>query len=85
MSIVQMLGGGTTHSEAIAAPRSHRFINTENSRMKRIFLQSMVIASLLFSAISTAAPTFPTQESMGGKPFGHSVKNLGDGLYVFRW
>ena len=22
---------------------------------------------------------------MGGEPFGHSVKNMGDGLYVFRW
>lgn len=26
-----------------------------------------------------------TQDPMGGKTFGHSVKSLGNGLYVFRW
>lgn len=26
-----------------------------------------------------------TQEPIGGEPSGHSVKNLGNGLYVFRW
>lgn len=53
--------------------------------MNRLFPIAMVIAGLFFSAISTAMPTFPTQEPMGGKTFGHSVKALGDGLYVFRW
>ena len=29
--------------------------------------------------------SFPTTTPMGGEDFGHSVTDLGDGLYVFRW
>lgn len=52
--------------------------------MKRIILKLTVVAGMLFSSIALSAD-LPTQEPMGGKPFGHSVKNIGDGLYVFRW
>jgi glyoxylase-like metal-dependent hydrolase (beta-lactamase superfamily II) len=52
--------------------------------MKRIVLKSIVVIGLVFSSIATAE-NLPTQEPMGGKPFSHSVKNIGDGLYVFRW
>ena len=44
-----------------------------------------VLLGLLIPALASAAPSFPTQEPMGGEPFGHSVKKIGDGLYVFRW
>ena len=57
----------------------------EDSEMKRLLIHSVVIVGLLFSAAAATASDFPTQEPMGGKPFGHSVKALGNGLYVFRW
>jgi glyoxylase-like metal-dependent hydrolase (beta-lactamase superfamily II) len=53
--------------------------------MKKIFILSMLVAGLLISTLATAAPKFPIQEPMGGEAFGHSVKNIGNGLYVFRW
>ena len=52
--------------------------------MKQQILQSIIAISLLFSSASIAA-SFPTEEPMGGEAFGHSVTNLGNGLYVFRW
>jgi hypothetical protein len=52
--------------------------------MKQLFIKSIFVVSLLISSAATAA-NFPTQEPMGGEPFGHSVKNIDDGLYVFRW
>ena len=52
--------------------------------MKRLFIQSVFVVGLLLSSIATAA-NLPTEEPMGGEPFGHSVKNIGDGVYVFRW
>lgn len=52
--------------------------------MKHFFLKSMIVISLLFSAFALADDV-PTQEPMGGEAFGHSVKHIGDGLYVFRW
>jgi len=46
----------------------------------------MVMLVLLLTSTSVmAASNFPTKEPVGGKPFGHSVTNLGNGLYVFRW
>ena len=48
--------------------------------MKRIFLLSMLMAGLLISTLTTAASKISVQEPMGGKTFGHSVKNIGDGL-----
>ncbi len=53
--------------------------------MKSLFQVLILITGLLLSMTATAEPKFPRQEPMGGKTFGHSVKNLGDGLYVFRW
>ena len=53
--------------------------------MKRLLVHSLMIVGLLFSAAAATASDFPTREPMGGKPFGHSVKALGNGLYVFRW
>ena len=52
--------------------------------MKRLFIQSVLVVGLLLSSVATAS-NFPTKEPMGGEPFGHSVKNIGDGVYVFRW
>ncbi|WP_028774452.1 MBL fold metallo-hydrolase [Shewanella waksmanii] len=53
--------------------------------MKKICMLSMLMAGLLISILATAAPKFPIQEPMGGEAFGHSVKNIGNGVYVFRW
>ena len=53
--------------------------------MSRLPYILILIASLLLSSMAAGASSFPTQEPMGGKPFGHSVKNIGNGLYVFRW
>ena len=59
-------------------------INFEEDKMKRLFLKSIVIFGILFSSLAMAE-NFPTREPMGGEPFGHSVKNISDGVYVFRW
>ena len=53
--------------------------------MEHLFRMLIVIIGLSLSTVATAAPNFPIHEPMGGEPFGHSVKNIGDGLYVFRW
>ena len=53
--------------------------------MSRLPYKLILMASLLLSSMVAGASSFPTQEPMGGKPFGHSVKNIGNGLYVFRW
>jgi len=53
--------------------------------MKKICVLSMLVVGLLISTLTTAAPKYPLQEPMGGEAFGHSVKNIGDGVYVFRW
>ena len=52
--------------------------------MKLLFIQSVFIVGLLLSSIATAS-NLPTEEPMGGETFGHSVKSIGNGLYVFRW
>ena len=46
---------------------------------------TIIIFALLISSLAVAAPGFPTDEPVGGEPFGHSVTEIGDGLYVFRW
>ena len=53
--------------------------------MAHLFRMLIVIIGLSLSTVATAAPNFPIHEQMGGERFGHSVKNIGDGLYVFRW
>ena len=52
--------------------------------MKRLFILSAFVVGILLSSITTAS-NFPTKEPVGGKPFGYSTTNIGDGLYVFRW
>ena len=52
--------------------------------MKRLFLKTVFLTVLLFSS-TAMSDDFPVKEPMGGEAFGHSVKNIGDGLYVFRW
>ena len=60
------------------------FIQSFMRLFMQSFIQSVFFVGLLFSSIATAA-NFSTEEPMGGEPFGHSVKNIGNGLYVFRW
>ncbi|MCK4709323.1 MAG: MBL fold metallo-hydrolase, partial [Gammaproteobacteria bacterium] len=52
--------------------------------MLQLILKSILITSLWFSTAS-ASEEFPIHEPMGGKPCGHSVKQVSDGVYVFRW
>ena len=51
-----------------------------------ISLTQMVVlaVALLLGQLATVHAQ-PDTEPMGGELFGHSVKDLGDGLYVFRW
>ena len=53
--------------------------------MRTIMQKATLIVGLLVSSLVMASSTFPTQEPMGGKTFGHSVKHVGNGIYVFRW
>ena len=53
--------------------------------MKTLIKTMVMLVLLLTSTSVMAASNFPTKEPVGGKPFGHSVTNLGNGLYVFRW
>lgn len=50
--------------------------------MKTIFI---VIITVLLSVNLTSAQELPTKEPIGGETFGHSVKQISDDLYVFRW
>jgi glyoxylase-like metal-dependent hydrolase (beta-lactamase superfamily II) len=52
--------------------------------MKQLLLQSAFVVGLLLSSLAMAS-NFTTEEPVGGKPFGYSTTNIGDGLYVFRW
>lgn len=53
--------------------------------MIQLILKSILVAALWFSTTASADEKFPLDEPMGGKPFGHSVKQISDGVYVFRW
>ncbi len=53
--------------------------------MRSKVLPIVVLFGLLIPTLASCASSFPTQEPVGGEPFGHSVKKIGDGLYVFRW
>lgn len=46
---------------------------------------SLLLVGLLLFTQPAIAQEFPTKEPMGGEVWGHSVKGLGNGLYVFRW
>ncbi len=39
----------------------------------------------MLSALVIASPKYPIHEPMGGQEFGHSVKQVSEGVYVFRW
>lgn len=45
----------------------------------------ILVAGLFISSFVHATSAPPISEPMGGENFGHSVKKVGDGLYVFRW
>jgi len=51
------------------------------NKVRGAFLDFGILASTLAAAKST----FPIDQPVGGEPFGHSVNEIGDGLYVFRW
>ena len=53
--------------------------------MNVLIRTAMILAVLLTPTMTVAAQSLPLQEPMGGETFGHSVTNLGNGLYVFRW
>jgi len=53
--------------------------------MTSLFQKFALAVGLLLAITATAESKFPTQEPVGGQAFGHSVTDLGDGLYVFRW
>ena len=53
--------------------------------MRMIAKTIAISVALLLSPLTVSAQQMPINEPMGGEPFGHSVKDLGNGLYVFRW
>lgn len=42
-------------------------------------------ALITATTVAQSTPEFPIDEPTGGEPFGHSVTEINDGLYVFRW
>lgn len=52
--------------------------------MKQLILTSMLVIGMIFSSTATA-DDYPLKDPMGGEAFGTSVKEIGNGLYVFRW
>lgn len=46
---------------------------------------TLLVLGLLFTSLAPAETKFPVGTPVGGEPFGHSVTEIGDGLYVFRW
>lgn len=53
--------------------------------MKTTMRAAILFIGLIMSSIAFASNKLPTQDPMGGQDFGHSVKHIGNGLYVFRW
>ncbi len=53
--------------------------------MNRKIQQIILILGLTLSTLVVASPKYPVDEPMGGEVFGHSVKQISEGLYVFRW
>lgn len=51
------------------------------NRIRSAFL----VFALLASSLVVAQSTLPIEQPVGGEPFGTSVTEIGDGLYVFRW
>lgn len=60
--------------------------------MKRYFQQTLFIIGLLLSVMAVAQTATSSQtfeaainDPIGGETWGHSVKPIGNGIYVFRW
>lgn len=53
--------------------------------MKKMIQQTVLVIGLMLSALVMASPKYPIDEPMGGTQFGHSVKEVSEGVYVFRW
>lgn len=53
--------------------------------MRKISQILLLFLALTLSTQAWAEKNIPLDEPMGGEKFGHSVKQIGDGLYVFRW
>jgi len=53
--------------------------------MRALLHLVILIMGLSLSTLAQADQKLALTEPVGGEPFGHSVTNLGDGLYVFRW
>jgi glyoxylase-like metal-dependent hydrolase (beta-lactamase superfamily II) len=52
--------------------------------MKHLINKSIILATIMFTSLSFASNK-AMQEPVGGEKFGHSVTQVSDGLYVFRW
>ena len=53
--------------------------------MNNLITKIIVIISFSLSLSLVVAKDFPLKQPMGGQTFGHSVKNISEGIYVFRW
>lgn len=53
--------------------------------MRTSLSSAILILGLSLSTLAYADQKLPTDEPVGGEPFGHSVTTLGNGVYVFRW
>ncbi|WP_370277560.1 MBL fold metallo-hydrolase [Pontibacterium sp.] len=53
--------------------------------MKTLFTRALMVVGLMISTLTFASSNYPVSEPMGGQAFGHSVKQISEGLYVFRW
>ncbi|MEH6466875.1 MAG: MBL fold metallo-hydrolase [Porticoccus sp.] len=53
--------------------------------MNKFLQKTVLIIGLMLSTLVAASPKYPIHEPIGGETFGHSVKQVSDGIYVFRW
>ena len=53
--------------------------------MNKVLQQTVLLIGLMLSTLVVASPKYPIHEPIGGETFGHSVKQVSDGVYVFRW
>lgn len=53
--------------------------------MNKMIQKTLLAIGLMLSVLAMASPKYPIDEPMGGQEFGHSVKQVSEGVYVFRW
>ena len=53
--------------------------------MKILVLISLTLCILQIPLLSFGKNSFPTKSPIGGKTWGTSVKEIGNGIFVFRW